>query len=239
MQTPHSILDNKHRLPSLTPNFSTYCLGWNSRDYKGLKLVSHTGGLWGSVSQVILAPQIGFGVVVLTNQEIGHVFDVICYTILNHFMDKKSIKELEEKTTCDLLKEGVESWKLFELGAHAAENQYKSARRLNTKPSLELSEYVGTYTDVWYGNVYISKVEKGLEITFSNTPKLKGILSHWHLDTFVAEWYIRELNADAFVTFGIKSDGVIETMKMKPTSPLVDFSFNYKDLHLVKKNISQ
>lgn len=58
---------------------------------------------------------------------------------------------------------------------------------------------------------------------------------HWHLDTFVAEWYIRELNADAFVTFSINAEGEIEKFLMKPVSPLVDFSYDFVDLLLIKQ----
>jgi hypothetical protein len=41
------------------------------------------------------------------------------------------------------------------------EEGYRNRRRENTHPSLDLDEYVGTYTDAWYGNVRIGKNEEG------------------------------------------------------------------------------
>jgi hypothetical protein len=44
-------------------------LGLDIRDYRGHKLVSHTGGLPVYVSRVAMIPDLNVGVAVLTNQE--------------------------------------------------------------------------------------------------------------------------------------------------------------------------
>ena len=41
---------------------------------------------------------------------------------------------------------------------------------------------------------------------------------------------IREMRADAFVTFAIGTTGAIERVMMKPASRAVDFSFDFQDL---------
>jgi uncharacterized protein DUF3471 len=64
------------------------------------------------------------------------------------------------------------------------------------------------------------------------TPSMVGDLVHWQYDTFVARWRDRELRADAYVTFGLTPDGSVEQVKMVPTSPAVDFSFDFQDLLL-------
>ena len=51
-------------------------------------------------------------------------------------------------------------------------------------------------------------------------------------DTFVAHWRSRNL-PDAYVTFALRPDGSIDTMKMAAVSPLADFSFDYADLLFV------
>ncbi|HJS73942.1 MAG TPA: serine hydrolase domain-containing protein [Vicinamibacteria bacterium] len=48
-------------------HFSTYGLGWGLRDYRGRFLATHTGGIDGMLSQVLLAPEEELGIVVLTN----------------------------------------------------------------------------------------------------------------------------------------------------------------------------
>jgi hypothetical protein len=45
-------------------------------------------------------------------------------------------------------------------------------------------------------------------------------------------WRDRGLNADAFVDFDLDVDGMIREMRMKPVSPLTDFSFDFQDLRL-------
>ena len=65
---------------------------------------------------------------------------------------------------------------------------------------------------------------------FGHTPSLVGDLEHWQYDTFLVKWRDRELRADAFVTFGLGADGKIERASMKPASPSVDFSFDFRIL---------
>ena len=72
----------------------------------------------------------------------------------------------------------------------------------------------------------------GLVIRMMQTPGMVGDLRHWQHDTFIARWRDRELRADAFVTFALNPDGSIDQVKMAPTSPAVDFSFDFQDLLL-------
>jgi hypothetical protein len=40
------------------------------------------------------------------------------------------------------------------------------------------------------------------------------------------------MRADAFVTFALNPDGSIREVSMVPSSPAVDFSFDFQDLRL-------
>jgi hypothetical protein len=40
------------------------------------------------------------------------------------------------------------------------------------------------------------------------------------------------MNADAYVTFDLNPDASVHEVKMKPVSPLTDFSFDFQDLRL-------
>lgn len=225
MWSPQTILpisDPPPGLAALKPNFADYALGWGLRDYHGRKLVGHTGGVAGFVSRVMLVPEENLGVVVLTNAEEDGAFDSILYHVLDHYFGLpasdwiaafKSREEIEEK-------EAAEAMKKTEAG-----------RAADSKPSLPLEKYSGTYNDAWYGPVTIRTENGSLVITFDHTPTMIGDLQPWQYDTFKAHWRDRTIE-DAFVTFSLNPDGSIESARMAAVSPLADFSFDYQDLLL-------
>lgn len=112
------------------------------------------------------------------------------------------------------------------------ERRIEAARNRESRPSLPLRAYAGTFRDPWYGDVTIREEDGGLAIRFAHTPWLQGRLEHWNYDTFVARWTEREVRADAFVTFSLNPDGSIHSVRMAPVSPRVDFSFDFQDLDL-------
>ncbi len=57
--------ESKALFPST--HFSTYGLGWGLRDYRGRFVATHTGGIDGMLSQVLLVPEEELGIMVLTN----------------------------------------------------------------------------------------------------------------------------------------------------------------------------
>ncbi len=71
-----------------------------------------------------------------------------------------------------------------------------------------------------------------MRIRFTHSPKLNAPLEHWQQDTFVARWPDRSMDADAYITFSLNPDGTIESAKMKPVSPLTDFSFDFQHIAL-------
>jgi CubicO group peptidase (beta-lactamase class C family) len=212
--------------PALAPQraeFNGYALGFQVRDYRGRKLIMHTGGLPGYVSRVVLVPSLKLGVAVLTNQESGYAFDAIAYRILDHYLEAPphdwltGYRSLLEQNTAQVA---------------AAEKQAAAARDSLSRPSLPLAAYAMTYRDPWYGDVVIEHTGNGLVIRMVPTPGLVGDLVHWQHDTFMARWRDREMRADAFVTFALNPDGSIRQASMVPASPAVDFSFDFQDLRL-------
>jgi hypothetical protein len=69
-------------------------------------------------------------------------------------------------------------------------------------------------------------------IRFGHTPSRVGDMRHWQHDTFLVRWRDRELRADAYATFGLNYDGSVAQLRMVPSSPAVDFSFDFQDLVL-------
>ncbi|MGH7581412.1 MAG: serine hydrolase [Gemmatimonadales bacterium] len=221
--TPMPIGDPPEGLPHLRAHMAGYALGLNVRDYRGRTLLQHTGGLPGYVSKVAMIPEIRLGVAVLTNQESGVAFESIVYQVLDHYLGAKApdYPALYQR----LVRKGQ-----TELRALA---QKASATRDSASgPSLPLARYAGTYRDAWYGDVGITVEGKGLAIRFSESPALVGDMIHWQHDTWLVRWRDRELRADAYATFALNYDGSIERLRMVPSSPAVDFSFDFQDLEL-------
>src|SRR4029079_7478455 len=88
--TPIPIGGGAPELASVRPNFQGYALGFGIRDYRGHKLVTHTGGLPGYVSKVAMIPDAQLGVAILTNQESTNAFDAIAIRVLDAFLNAPS-----------------------------------------------------------------------------------------------------------------------------------------------------
>jgi hypothetical protein len=117
----------------------------------------------------------------------------------------------------------------------AAVAEAEAARAANSKPSLPLESYVGTYRDAWYGDIHISLADDGrLWFRSERNEPLNGPLDHFQYDTFIARWPDRRLMADAYVSFSLNPEGVIERIRMKAVSPTTDFSYDFHDLDLVR-----
>lgn len=211
------------QLAAASPNFLGYGEGWNLSDYRGRKLVWHTGGWPGMVSRVTLVPGQKLGIVVLTNQEVGAAFHAITLRALDAYADAPENDWIAAYAAGMAKKQGEadDSWR-----------KHVAARDARSRPSLPLAEYAGTYRDPWYGDVAVAEQRGKLVLSFSRTAQLVGDLDHWQHDTFIVRWRDRGLNADAFVDFDLDVDGMVREMRMKPVSPLTDFSFDFQDLRL-------
>jgi CubicO group peptidase (beta-lactamase class C family) len=210
-------------LKALRSGFRGYALGLETRDYRGHRILTHTGGLPGYLSKVTTVPDLQLGVAVLTNQESGEAFNAITFRILDEFMNA---------TDTDWLA----AYRAVSARAQAriaeTEKTQERARDTGSKPSLRLERYAGIYRDAWYGDIAI-EMEAGRPVMrFTKTPLLIGDLEHWQHDTFVVRWRDRELRADAYVTFALDPDGSIDQAKMRAVSPATDFSFDFQDLLL-------
>lgn len=221
--TPIPIRDPDPVFGELRPNFRGYALGLGVHDYRGHKVITHTGGLPGFVSRVLFVPDAGFGVAVLTNQESRSGVDAIVYHLLDHALGAAGR---------DWFTVFAQEAQRRDMGFAEADAQAANARRGESRPSLLLTEYAGTYRDAWYGDVVVEHRSGQLGIRFAATPDLTGRLEHWQHDTFVARWDKRELRADAFVTFALTPAGKVEAIKMVAASPAVDFSFDFHHLDL-------
>ncbi|MEZ4411882.1 MAG: serine hydrolase [Gemmatimonadales bacterium] len=210
-------------LAPYTANFSGYGLGFFLRDYRGQKLVTHTGGLPGYVSLLMMLPNQKVGVMVLTNQESGAAFMSIGLKVLDYYLNAPPFDWLAGYTSRMAQADSMMA---------AANAATAAARDSASRPSLPLASYAATYEDPWYGTITVSLKGSGLVMQFDKSPDLVGDMEHWQYDTWLVKWRDRELRADAFVTFTLDEEGKVAGATMKPASPEVDFSFDFQDLHL-------
>ncbi len=214
------ISDAPPELKSLQTRFAGYGMGWGLRDYKGRKLVSHSGGVAGFVTRVMLVPEENLGVVILTNAEETLAFESVLFHILDGYLGGPT----HDYVTIFKTREDQHQKDADETMSKAAQ-----ARAADSKPSLPLEKYAGDYSDPWYGKITIRPENAGLILNFERTSKGLADLQHWQYDTFKAHWRDRTVE-DAFVTFTLKPDGSVDHFTMVAVSPLADFSFDYQDL---------
>lgn len=201
-------------------HFAGYGLGWFLSDANGELRVRHSGGLVGIVTYSNLLPEQEMAVMVFTNSMNGGPMVSMTHEILDAYLG------LDNGDWITQLHDAQEESK-----KHAAEVMTAAAPKSSGgKPSQPNENYIGTYTDVWYGDIEVRQKGDDLEIAFGRSELLTGPLEHFQNNTFIARWYERTLEADAYVTFETSPEGVISGIKMKPVSPLTDFSFDFQHL---------
>jgi CubicO group peptidase (beta-lactamase class C family) len=223
--TPIPIAEPETEVDSQRMSFLGYGLGFNLHDYRGKKIVNHTGGLPGLFSKLTLVPELELGVVVLTNQESRDAFNAITYSVLDHYLGGGSTDWIEAYRKAALRRDAETA---------EVEKAASSARAAASTPSLPLEGYAGTYRDRWYGEIGIALEGGRLVLKFTRSLSLVGDLEHWQHDTFVVRWRDRELRADAFISFALGPEGRVEQARMRAVSPATDFSFDFHDLLLVR-----
>lgn len=207
--------------------FKNYGLGFVLTDVVGKMEVSHTGGLEGIVTQIVMLPQLKLGIVVLTNQQEGAAFSAISNSIKDFYLgipDQHWITTYEaliakNNAEADLITQ--KTWQIVD--------DHK-----NTKDHTHLT-IQGKYLDNWLGEVSIHMNKNG-KLTFASkrSPQLTGELFYYQDNTYTVKWDNRFMYADAFVYFDIQHHQV-NGFRMKPISPQTDFSFDFQDLNFKKQ----
>jgi len=178
------------------PHFTGYGLGWFLEDYRGEYVVFHTGSIDGFVAIVGLIPDRKLGVVIFANLDHAEVRHALMYRVFDAYIGNPRRDWSAEMLT---LYRGIQA------RARAAEHALDSARVPNTKPSLPLESYAGTYTDTLYGTVKV-RMDGGHLVLEQGY--LLADLSHWNFDTFQARFRNRWVG-ETLVSFLLGQDGKV------------------------------
>lgn len=207
-----------------TRHFSAYAMGWGTYDYYGKKIVNHSGGLDGMLSYTVLIPELNAGFVVLTNNE-SPSFQIMMAKIRDMLVDAPKRDWNEEAKKQVAANDATQK---------EADQKVDAARLPNTKPSLAMDGYAGTYTSQMYGDVIVTNEDGKLVMRLGPAPNFVADIEHWHLDTFRIHWRpsVHYNFPRGFVTFTIDKNG--KTDQLKIDQPNNDFWFYELDLHRTK-----
>lgn len=211
--------------PPYNSLFKAYGLGFQLQDAAGKLEVSHTGGLEGIVTQIVMYPQLDLGIIVLTNQQQGAAFMAVSNTIKDFYLglpEKDWVKEYDELIS----KKGEDADKITGEVWQTVEKNKKS--KLPESKNL-----IGTYKDKWFGEISISNNNGKLRFVSKRSPQLSGDMFFYKDNTYAVKWDNAYLHADAFVFVQMEGNQV-KGLKMEPISPLTDFSYDFQDLDFTK-----
>ncbi len=202
-------------------HYKGYGLGWDLRDFRGRRMVSHTGGLDGMTCMLALLPDEGMGVLVLTNAETP-----VWRALVLEILDRLMVQPFHDWSAAFLaqVNQRREATRAF-LAKSEAE------RKAGSRPALALEAYAGRYRDAWYGDVLITVEQGRLHLDMTRSRGFQGPMVPWHLETFKVD-FVDPVVPSALATFQVDEAGRVTGLRLVPFSPDADFSYDYQDLDL-------
>jgi CubicO group peptidase (beta-lactamase class C family) len=177
------------------PKFNTYALGWFQQDYAGRRLNYHTGSIDGMVALIGIIPEERFGVYVLGNLDHVEVRHALLYKAIDTWLGT-----------------GTRDWSAdlraiygrMQAQGDSAQARMEARRIKDTKPSLPLEQYAGTYVDSLYGKAVVTYEDGALRVRTGS--RRAGTMEHWQYDTFRVNWDAA-WRGSPMVTFALGADG--------------------------------
>ena len=201
MFEPHQLSSPGDFYPTVEltkPNWRSYGLAWFQQDFQGRKIDFHTGSLSGLIAIIGLDRAAGKAMVVLGNRDHAEMRHALLWEVMDN-------------STADKRRDwNQEIFDLYESRAAKGEENWKEAqqKRLeNTKPSLPLASYAGTYSSDSLGDMLVELSGRSLTL---KTVRYELEMSHWHLDSFLVEFANWDMHE--FATFNIGPDGRISSL---------------------------
>ncbi|MFN7944501.1 MAG: serine hydrolase [Blastocatellia bacterium] len=204
MHKPHTIINNDPpwNLMAQDAHFIAYGLGWFLHDYHGRKIVEHGGNIDGMSALVSMVPEEKFGMVILTNMNGSSLREALEFRIIDAFLNQP-----QKDWSAVILK----TMKALEAQGKEAEKKQIEGRARDTKPSLALEKYAGTYQNEMYGDLKFTVEDGHLVARYGQT--FTGDLEHWHYDTFQSKWRTRTLGK-GMVSFTLNAQGQVAEVRV-------------------------
>ncbi|HYC52068.1 MAG TPA: DUF3471 domain-containing protein, partial [Gemmatimonadaceae bacterium] len=203
--SPHTMMP--HSRDTLRPSihFLAYGLGVMTYDYRGVKVLSHGGGIDGMLSDVTWIPERDFGVVVLANTDGNNLAQVA----LTRWIVDRMLGAPEVDWSSVLLND----IRRYQRDMTLLRVRLDSLRPRNTSPGVDLERYTGRFEHPLYGAIEIADAD-ALTLRLVGGPG--GTLSHWAHDTFLLQWESAgPALRPAHVTFDIDPTGRVEALTIR------------------------
>ncbi|RDW94512.1 hypothetical protein BP5796_00275 [Coleophoma crateriformis] len=189
-----------------------YALGWIVRNYKGYQIVEHSGGMEAFSTELILIPELKYGVVGFGNTATTAAYAEL--RLLWHLIDEKL--GIPESERWDWNKENQKSVQAsIEDYNNATSIYYPHLPSPKLPLTLPIAAYTGTYHNAGYQNMTVTLTSEGsLHIDRTNaTWKMLVDLEHVSGDYFIARLDSSVAPGSLFkeavaAEFRIGSDGV-------------------------------
>lgn len=221
MWTPQTVISAFPDPGKPSPShFRTYGLGWDVSDYHGRLRVEHGGSIDGNFTRVILLPELKIGVVAVTNSDTP-----AAALLANHAIDGLLGVAPREQNRNLLARQRAR-----ERERKAQEERLLAGRHNDSKPSLPLPDYAGTYGGDLYGDVRVAVEDGKLVVRFVPTPSFVADLEHWQFDTFRVKWRtLKPYIPDGWATFVLDRTG--KAAEVRIDCPNDDFDFKELELN--------
>ena len=201
--SPQTIVPSPDDTLSPSTHFHAYGLGVGMYDLLGVKVMSHTGGIDGMLSQVTWVPERRLGFVILTNTE-GHnnVYTAVGRRILDMYLGA---------TPRDWSAALLAQTRAQEAEQKAAQDRLEAMRPADSNPSVPIDRFTGKYTNEMYGDVTVSQAADKLTLQFG--PSLTGDLEPWARDAYKIVWRDRR-EGTGLVQFVIDPVGRVALLRL-------------------------
>ncbi|HEX4935661.1 MAG TPA: serine hydrolase, partial [Gemmatimonadaceae bacterium] len=204
MHQAHTVIrvDSAARASNPDTHLQAYGLGWFLEDYRGRLVVHHGGNVDGFTALVAMMPEEKFGVVFLTNMN---------GTGLPSALMRKLFDLQLRAPAKDWSGDAYKRLEALRARARQMQSRQESQRAANTRPTLPLAAYAGTYVDSLYGEVVVKEDNGKLQLVFG--PNWRGELEHYHYDSFRVKFDTPVL-PPVPVTFQIGGTGKVEGVQL-------------------------
>jgi len=207
--------------PEMAASMSNYGLGWMSGEYRGVRVISHTGGTTGFTAQVAFLPAVDLGIAILSNA--SALPGALAFTFAVHF----HLLELLFDQPAEM------DAQLFALAQARAAGRPQLASHVDP---AAVAPYLGRYTQQTLGEVRITsrgdrlvldagELATELRARATDGPKASVYLLHDPPLSFYSEAY----GATVSFTGGVNEPRVTLTIPGNPTGPEQTYVFEPVD----------
>lgn len=218
-------------------NYKGYALGWRVSDYFGHWKISHTGTLSGSMSQIILFPELELGIIVLTNQQSSDARNALARGIMQKFIPQEKVDWVKHYSDLRMKKNQLNMNTNRSVATPMTKSLTPSEKAI---PNIDkYNTMLGRFEDPWFGTIYLSRKlgSKTIEFNSVMSPRLVGSVYYFRDNQWWVKWHDRSFHADAWLKFSVDPETGHQKLFIQPIDPNADFSFDFNDLNFTKDAI--